>query len=436
MKIKAFFITIITLFVLVFLLGTALTIFSGKTDTPETAEPVLTAAPVSTSMPTEPPVTAAEPGRQNGERFEDVIILEGMEETVRYEHIINDTLGIEMDYDYDRFVRRSEPNRECFISVYDNQQNPENYLEVTYRAENADAVAASISQVLSQEYDLSTGPRELERAGSCTWIEASVIKGTNNMADQLQIVYIIPAADGCRVATEHLAIEASEGFGRRFSYMLHTLAVNDSKAEQLSDEQALSAIKIYCTISNPDLADIVSAGEYPVYWEISSSNENEIVVLFRSYTGAQNRYYIDRNTGNTYVTEFVPGITSAEERTGESFNVKDYMLSIPGTWQTASVGYADNGTMSPEYTVQFTGAYIIYGHLKNGEFVPDHSDKITSFEEPAAGRYKVQASSSNGVQYTYRTSESDSTVLEYYETWNEADFSAMYRGGASLSRSN
>ena len=203
MKIKAFFITIITLFVLVFLLGTALTIFSGKTDTPETAEPVLTAAPVSTSMPTEPPVTAAEPGRQNGERFEEVIILEGMEETVRYEHIINDSLGIEMDYDYDRFVRRREPNRECFISVYDNQQNPENYLEVTYRAENADAVAASIIQVLSQEYDLSTGPRELERAGSCTWIEASVIKGTNNMADQLQIVYIIPAADGCRVAMSH-----------------------------------------------------------------------------------------------------------------------------------------------------------------------------------------------------------------------------------------
>ena len=93
---------------------------------------------------------------------------------------------------------------------------------------------------------------------------------------------------------------------------------------KLSDEQALSAIKSYCCISNPDLEDIVNAGEYPVYWEISSSDEHEIVVLFRSYTGAQNRYYIDRNTGDTYVTEFVPGVFTEEERTDESFNVRDY----------------------------------------------------------------------------------------------------------------
>ncbi len=48
------------------------------------------------------------------------------------------------------------------------------------------------------------------------------------MADQLQVVYIIPASDGCRVATELFAVEASEGYGRRFSYMLHTLSVIDS----------------------------------------------------------------------------------------------------------------------------------------------------------------------------------------------------------------
>ena len=55
------------------------------------------------------------------------------------------------------------------------------------------------------------------------------------------------------------------------------------------------------------------------------NEKGEIVILYRSYTAAQIRYYIDPNTGDTYVTEFVPGITDEEERTEETFNVKDYM---------------------------------------------------------------------------------------------------------------
>ena len=92
-------------------------------------------------------------------------------------------------------------------------------------------------------------------------------------------------------------------------------------------------------------------------WEIASSNDKEIVVLFRSYTGAQVRYYINPVSGDTYVTEFVPGITEDEERTDESFNVKDYISendpsaekvsSVPGTWATASMGYEYNGDVLP-----------------------------------------------------------------------------------------
>jgi hypothetical protein len=66
----------------------------------------------------------------------------------------------------------------------------------------------------------------------------------------------------------------------------------------------------------------------------------------------------------------------------------------------------------------------------------DHSDRIILFEETAAGRYRVQAEAANGVLYTYQTSESDANVLEYYETWDENDFSEMYSGGASLVRGN
>lgn len=94
--------------------------------------------------------------------------------------------------------------------------------------------------------------------------------------------------------------------------------------EKLSEEQALSAVKNYCCTINPDLENILKEGEYPVYWEIVSSDEQEIVVLFRSYTGALCRYYIDRVKGDTYVTEYVPEITSEEQRTDEKFNIRDY----------------------------------------------------------------------------------------------------------------
>ena len=72
--------------------------------------------------------------------------------------------------------------------------------------------------------------------------------------------------------------------------------------------------------------------------------------------------------------------------------------------------------------------------MRDGAFVIDHTDTVSRFGKTAAGGFKVQAEAANGVQYTFQTSESDNDVLEYYETWNEADFSDSYRGGASLSR--
>ena len=95
-------------------------------------------------------------------------------------------------------------------------------------------------------------------------------------------------------------------------------------SKTLSDEQAVAAIQKYCYSANPELEDMVESGEDTIYWELSSSDEQEIVVVYRSYTGSVNYYYIERSTGETYVTEFVPGISEEEERTDESFNVWDY----------------------------------------------------------------------------------------------------------------
>ena len=92
----------------------------------------------------------------------------------------------------------------------------------------------------------------------------------------------------------------------------------------LTEEQALEAIRNYCYINNPDLKGMEESEDYTIYWEVSTNEDKEIVVLYRSYTSAQVRYYIDPSSGETYVTEYVPGITDEEEKTDEFFNVRDY----------------------------------------------------------------------------------------------------------------
>lgn len=99
----------------------------------------------------------------------------------------------------------------------------------------------------------------------------------------------------------------------------------------LSDEVARDAIQNFCVSENPDLVNYMGDDNYTMYWEVVSSNDGQVVVLFRSYTGAEVRYYIARPSGETYVTEFVPGITDEEQKTGQTFNARDYIaLEIYG----------------------------------------------------------------------------------------------------------
>ena len=268
---------------------------------------------------------AAASGRQDGERFDAVILLEGMEETVHYEHLRNAALGFEMDYDYESFTRLSGVDRERFVSVWDNAGAPENYLDVLSFASDAETVASWYRAALADTYDLLEHTRELENAGSCLYIEASVLKGTNRMGDQIQTVTIVPTADGCRVAAAHYVTEAAEGFGRRFSNMLNTLTVMErSGAIRLSDEQALTAVTNYCKAANGELQSAIDAGQN-VYWKVTESTDARIVVTFRSYTGAFNYFYVDRVSGEAAVTERVPGIIDDEQFTPERFNAWAYL---------------------------------------------------------------------------------------------------------------
>lgn len=299
-------------------------------DTAE-ARPTAEPAPAETAEPQPAPVETVTPApavsRQDGERFETVIMLEGMEETVNYEHVRREDLGFEMDYDYEMFVRQSGADCERFVSVWDgNPADPVDYFEVRYDAGNAEQVADALNAALSNEYDTTVDTRKMDNGVQAIRIEASVIKGTNQMADQIDVRYIIPAADGCRVVKAHYWTADSEGYARRIAYLIFTLSAFDrSGGEGLTDDQAIAAIAKYCAALNPDLEEIVNAGEYPAYWEIESSDAQQVVVLFRSYTGALVRYYVDRTTGDTRVTEFVPGITPEEMPSDESLNAWDYV---------------------------------------------------------------------------------------------------------------
>ena len=72
---------------------------------------------------------------------------------------------------------------------------------------------------------------------------------------------------------------------------------------------------------------MINTGDSGAYFEVSNNDTGEIVVLYRSYTAAQIRYYIDPSSGDVYVTELVPGIIDDEQRTDEKFNIKDYMAN-------------------------------------------------------------------------------------------------------------
>lgn len=165
--------------------------------------------------------TEEDSGRQDGERFTSTIMLEGMEETVNYEHVKNTALGYELDYEYESLERRGDGESECFLSREDDPQDPWNYLEIRYDTGNANLVTDALKATLSGAYDtVSAEDWTLENAGECLRIYASGAEDGS-----LQTVYVIPSGDGCLVATAHCTYESAEGFGGRFNAMMNTLTV-------------------------------------------------------------------------------------------------------------------------------------------------------------------------------------------------------------------
>jgi hypothetical protein len=162
---------------------------------------------------------------QIGDRYEDVIPFQGVDEVIKFEHIGNETAGFEMDYDYERFTRKSTESGEVFTLTLFGVEEDDYYLEIKPSNEAADAVAASISDELSKNYDVYKDTYELARAGSCIRIEASIATDADDTLDDLQSVYIIPNGDGCFVATAHYSYDSSDFYGNLFAKMMNTFSV-------------------------------------------------------------------------------------------------------------------------------------------------------------------------------------------------------------------
>lgn len=110
--------------------------------------------------------------------------------------------------------------------------------------------------------------------------------------------------------------------------MLFTACGTDDKKDSvdaISEEQAYNAVINYNKAIGSGIDDEINTEGYTEYWDVSTNEDGKIVVLYRSYTAAQIRYYVDPVSGDAYVTERVPGIIDEEQETGETFNVRDYL---------------------------------------------------------------------------------------------------------------
>ncbi|MCR5804329.1 MAG: hypothetical protein K6G47_08690 [Clostridia bacterium] len=169
-------------------------------------------------------------GMKDGDKYDVTIMLEGMEETVSYEHVINSGVGFEMDFECEILNRVSEADKETFISMYEDQSNPQIFFEVEYEGDSTDNVASSISSLLSGSYELTQDTYKLDNAGACTRIVASSTTGDNTV----QTIYIIPAGNGSVVATAHYTLESTEGFGSRFNQMANTIIIIENNSANLT----------------------------------------------------------------------------------------------------------------------------------------------------------------------------------------------------------
>ena len=95
----------------------------------------------------------------------------------------------------------------------------------------------------------------------------------------------------------------------------------DVSLNEITAETAFKGVYNYCHATygwsaaegNPDM----------MYLEMGEETDTEYQVIFRSYTGSYTYFYVDKATGNTRMTQYVPSL-NIEEDSG-SFNIYNYL---------------------------------------------------------------------------------------------------------------
>ena len=93
------------------------------------------------------------------------------------------------------------------------------------------------------------------------------------------------------------------------------------EASSITSDMAYEAVNNYChqnydwSISeeNPDI----------MYVTLGDETENEYKVVFRSYTGSFRYFYVDKQTGNARIVDYVPTLDLEEE--AGSISIYDYL---------------------------------------------------------------------------------------------------------------
>ena len=124
------------------------------------------------------------------------------------------------------------------------------------------------------------------------------------------LVFVMGAfVQGCGAKDE--SKEASE--------IPETAESGESKGE-ITEDMAYEAVSNYCHKEYD-----WSAAEDPsmMYIEMGEGSESEYKVVFHSYTGALVNFYVNKETGDTRLTEYVPALNIEEE--AGNINIRDYL---------------------------------------------------------------------------------------------------------------
>ncbi len=127
----------------------------------------------------------------------------------------------------------------------------------------------------------------------------------------------------------------------------------------LTEDQAYNAVINYNKAIGSGIDDELNSEGYTEYWDASTNENGEIVVLYRSYTGAQTRYYVNPTTGETYVTELVPGIIDEEQKNGETFNARDYLTATEQNDSTSAESNSSSVPVEYETADGFMASFLL-----------------------------------------------------------------------------